>query len=46
MSNFIHGDNLAHKIKIEKDPDNIILLSAIKVEYLKWCLSRFKIIKP
>lgn len=26
MSNFIHGDNLEHKIRIEKQPENKKLL--------------------
>ncbi|HPD33503.1 MAG TPA: Bpu10I family restriction endonuclease [Bacteroidota bacterium] len=36
MSNFIHGDNLEHKIRIEKDPDNKKLLTEINEEYKKW----------
>lgn len=36
MSNFIHGDNLEHKIKIEKDQNNKELLNEIRFEYLKW----------
>jgi len=36
MSNFIHGDNLAHKIKGEKQPENKKLLDEIKVKYFKW----------
>lgn len=43
MSNFIHGDNLAHKIKGEKQPENKKLLDEIKVKYLKWKEDNLKI---
>ncbi len=36
MSNFIHGDNLEHKIRVEKQNDNRKLLEEIKVRYLRW----------
>jgi len=36
MSNLIHGDNLEHKIRTEKQPENKKLLGEIKAEYLKW----------
>ena len=36
MTNFIHGDNLAHKIKVETIPENKQLLDEINVKYLKW----------
>ena len=36
MSNFIHGDNLEHKIRVEKQSENKKLLNEIKVKYLKW----------
>lgn len=36
MSNLIHGDNLEHKIRVEKQPENKKLLSEIKAEYSKW----------
>lgn len=43
MSNFIHGDNLAHKIKGEKQPENKKLLDEIKVKYFKWKEDNLKI---
>ena len=43
MSNFIHGDNLAHKIKGEKQPENKKLLDEIKVKYPKWKQDNLKI---
>lgn len=36
MTNFIHRDNLEHKIKIEKQTKNIKLLNEIKNRYIKW----------
>lgn len=36
MSNFIHGDNLEHKVRIEKKKKNKELLKAIVVQYHKW----------
>ena len=36
MSNFIHGDNLAHKIHVEKLPENKKLLEEIQAKYLQW----------
>lgn len=36
MSNFIHGDNIEHKIRIEKNPKNRRLLQEIKDKYLEW----------
>jgi hypothetical protein len=36
MSNLIHGDNLEHKIRIEKQPENKKLLDEIKAKYSKW----------
>jgi len=36
MSNFIHGDNLEHKIRVEKQSENKKLLNEIKEKYLKW----------
>lgn len=36
MSNFIHGDNLEHKIQHEKNPRNKKLLDEIRGEYIKW----------
>lgn len=45
MSNFIHGDNLEHKIRIEKQPENKKLLEEIKVEYLKWKEDSLKIME-
>lgn len=36
MSYFIHGDNLEHKLKIEKIPENRRLLEEIKAKYLVW----------
>jgi len=43
MSNFIHGDNLAHKIKGEKQPENKKLLDEINVQYLRWKEDNLKI---
>lgn len=36
MTNFIHGDNLEHKIEIEKNPKNKKLLREIKAKYQSW----------
>jgi hypothetical protein len=36
MSNFIHGDNIDHKIRVEKQPENKKLLIEIKEKYLEW----------
>jgi len=36
MSNLIHEDNLEHKIRIEKQPENKKLLYEIKAKYSKW----------
>jgi len=43
MSNFIHGDNLAHKIKGEKQPENKKLLDEIKLKYIRWKEDNLKI---
>lgn len=36
MSYYIHGDNLKHKISIERNPANKKLLKEIKAKYSKW----------
>jgi len=36
MSNFIHGDNLVHKIKAEEQPENKKLLDEIELKYTSW----------
>jgi len=36
MSNLIHEDNLEHKIRKEKQPENKKLLDEIKAKYSKW----------
>lgn len=43
MSNFIHGDNLYHKIGSEKNPKNKKLLKEIKREYELWKNDSMKI---
>lgn len=43
MSNFIHGDNLEHKIRVEKQSENKKLLNEIKKKYLKWKEDNLKI---
>lgn len=43
MSTFIHGNNLEHKIKIEKQLENKRLLEEIKKEYNKWKEKNLKI---
>ncbi len=43
MSNFIHGDNLEHKIRVEKNPKNKKLLREIKVKYSDWKKENMKI---
>ncbi|MFH0763810.1 MAG: Bpu10I family restriction endonuclease [Candidatus Omnitrophota bacterium] len=43
MSNFIHGDNLYHKIDIEKNSNNRKLLREIKTSYEKWKQDNLKI---
>lgn len=43
MSNLIHGDNLEHKIKIEKQPENKKLLNEIKAKYSNWKEDNLKI---
>jgi len=44
MSNFIHGENLEHKIKIEKQSKNKKLLNEIKLKYFEWKKENLKII--
>lgn len=36
MSNFIHGDNLEHKVRIERNVRNKRLLREIKAKYSEW----------
>jgi len=36
MSNFIHGDNLEHKIRIVRLLENKKLLEEIKEKYIEW----------
>lgn len=43
MSNFIHGDNLEHKIRVEKQSENRKLLIEIKEKYIKWKEDNLKI---
>lgn len=43
MSNLIHGDNLEHKIRIEKQPKNKKLLNEIKAKYSKWKEDNLKV---
>lgn len=43
MSKFAHGDNLEHKIAIEKRTENIDLLKQIQINYLKWKEDNLKI---
>ncbi len=43
MSNFIHGDNIDRKIRVEKEPKNKELLEKIRAEYLKWKDENLKI---
>lgn len=43
MSNFIHGDNLEHKIRIEISNKNKRLLREIKNKYLQWKQENIKL---
>ena len=43
MSNLIHGDNLEHKIRMEKQPKNKKLLNEIKAKYSKWKEDNLKV---
>lgn len=43
MSYFIHGDNLSHKIRVEKQSENKRLLTEIQDRYLKWKNENLKI---
>jgi len=43
MSRFIHGDNLEHKIKIERHTENKNLLAEIKAKYTEWKENNLKI---
>jgi hypothetical protein len=36
MSNYIHGDNLIHKLETEKNSENLLLLSEIEDKYNEW----------
>lgn len=43
MSNFIHGDNLNHKIRAEKQPENKKLLEEVNKKYIEWKEKNLKI---
>lgn len=43
MSNFIHGDNLEHKIRAERNPRNKRFLREIKNKYLEWKQENMKL---
>lgn len=43
MTNFIHGDNLEHKIRSEKNTKNKKLLREVKAKYYEWKKENMKI---
>jgi len=43
MTNFIHGDNIEHKLRIERNPANKKLISEIKRKYSEWKESNLNI---